>query len=119
MVRFRQAARFIEAWDISRPLALGARAGLGSTGRLDHLLGCSSIGGSTCLADKRLRVRSSSIPPSYPDIGQLDLLRVIRDHEIAGLNPAIRTRLEPVLISLLREPLFAGSSPAFPTIIGK
>lgn len=74
---------------------------------------------SVCLADKRLRVRCSSIPPSYPDIGQLDLLRVIRDHEIAGLNPAIRTRSEPVLISLLREPLFAGSSPAFPTIIGK
>ena len=54
---------------------------------------------STCLADKRLRVRSSSIPPLYPDIGQLELLRMIRDHEIAGLNPAIRTILEPVLIS--------------------
>ena len=37
-VRFWQAAPFIEAWDISRPLALGARAGLGSTGRLDHYL---------------------------------------------------------------------------------
>ena len=46
-----------------------------------------------------LRVRSSSIPPLYPDIGQLELLRMIRDHEIAGLNPAIRTILEPVLIS--------------------
>ena len=54
---------------------------------------------STCLADKRLRVRSSSIPPIYPDIGQLELLRMIRDHEIAGLNPAIRTIPEPVLIS--------------------
>ena len=47
------------------------------------------------------------------------LLRVIWDHEIAGSNPAFRTRLEPVLISLLWEPLYVGSSPAFPTIIGK
>lgn len=35
-VRILWPAPFIEAWDISRPLALGARAGLGSTGRLDH-----------------------------------------------------------------------------------
>ena len=37
-VRILWPAPFIEAWDISRPLALGARAGLGSTGRLDHYL---------------------------------------------------------------------------------
>ena len=49
----------------------------------------------------RQEVASSILVDStiYPDIGQLELLRMIRDHEIAGLNPAIRTILEPILIS--------------------
>ena len=44
MVRFRQAAPFIEAWDISRPLALGARSGPGCTGRLDHYGAVAQLG---------------------------------------------------------------------------
>lgn len=98
LVRFWQAAPFIEAWDISRPLALGARAGLGSTGRLDHLWGCSSIGRALvwqtrgCEFDSRRFHHISGIRTVW-------LLRVIWDHEIAGSNPAFRTILEPVLIS--------------------
>ncbi len=43
-VRVRLGAPHIEAWDISRPLVLGTRAGLGSTGRLDHYGAIAQLG---------------------------------------------------------------------------